>query len=67
MAGTYVMDVTAKYANNPSVKHSIRLRVVVEEVKDVQVAPAGTSGLEAVPGGSTAFSISVRNTGNSPA
>ena len=67
MAGTYVMDVTAKYANNPSVKHSIRLRLVVEEVKDVQVAPAGTSGLEAVPGGSTAFSISVRNTGNSPA
>ena len=67
MAGTYVMDVTAKYSNNPNVKHSIRLRLVVEEVKDVQVAPAGTSGLEAVPGGSTAFSISVRNTGNSPA
>ena len=67
MAGTYVMDVTAKYSNNPTVKHTIRLRLVVEEVKDVQVAPAGTSGLEAVPGGSTAFSISVRNTGNSPA
>ena len=42
MAGTYVMDVTAKYANNPSVKHSIRLRLVVEEVKDVQELPAGT-------------------------
>jgi len=67
MAGTYVMDLTAKYSNNPSVKHTIRLRLVVEEVKDVQVAPAGTDGLEAVPGGSTAFSISVRNTGNSPA
>ena len=67
MAGTYVMDLTAKYSNNPSVKHTIRLRLVVEEVKDVQVAPAGTSGLEAVPGGSTSFSISVRNTGNSPA
>ncbi|MGB2478102.1 MAG: hypothetical protein ACPID5_00025, partial [Candidatus Poseidoniaceae archaeon] len=67
MAGTYVMDVTAKYSNNPSVKHTIRLQLVVEEVKDVQVAPAGTSGLEAVPGGSTSFSISVRNTGNSPA
>ena len=67
MAGTYVMDVTAKYSNNPSVKHTIRLRLVVEEVKDVQVAPAGTSGLEAVPGGSTSFSMSVRNTGNSPA
>ena len=67
MAGTYVMDVTAKYSNNPSVKHSIRLRLVVEEVKDVQVAPAGTNGLEANPGGSTSFSISVRNTGNSPA
>ena len=67
MAGTYVMDLTAKYSNNPSVKHTIRLRLVVEEVKDVQVAPAGTDGLEAIPGGSTAFSISVRNTGNSPA
>ncbi|MFL2962417.1 MAG: S8 family serine peptidase [Candidatus Poseidoniaceae archaeon] len=67
MAGTYVMDITAKYSNNPSVKHTIRLRLVVEEVKDVQVAPAGTSGLEAIPGGSTSFSISVRNTGNSPA
>ena len=67
MAGTYVMDVTAKYSNNPSVKHTIRLRLVVEEVKDVDVAPAGTTGLEAIPGGNTAFSISVRNTGNSPA
>jgi len=67
MAGTYVMDLTAKYSNNPSVKHTIRLRLVVEEVKNVQVAPAGTTGLEAIPGGSTAFSISVRNTGNSPA
>ena len=67
MAGTYVMDLTAKYSNNPSVKHIIRLRLVVEEVKDVQVAPAGTSGLEAIPGESTAFTMSVRNTGNSPA
>ena len=67
MAGTYVMDITAKYSNNPSVKHTIRLQLIVEEVKDVQVAPAGTSGLEAIPGGSTTFSISVRNIGNSPA
>lgn len=67
MAGTYVMDVTAKYSNNPSVKHTIRLRLVVDEVKDVEFAPAGTDGLEATPGGSTAFVISVRNTGNSPA
>ncbi len=67
MTGTYVMDVTAKYSSNPSVKHTIRLRLVVEEIKDVQVAAAGTNGLEAVPGGSTAFSISVKNTGNSPA
>tara|TARA_B110000444_G_scaffold157504_2_gene147267 strand:- start:3333 stop:8111 length:4779 start_codon:yes stop_codon:yes gene_type:complete len=67
MAGTYVMDVTAKYANNPSVKHSIRLKLVVEEFRDVEVAPAGTTGLEAIPGGSTSFSISVRNTGNAPA
>ena len=67
MAGTYVMDVTAKYTANPSVKHSIRLKLVVDEVKNVQVAPAGTSGLEAVPGTNDAFSISVRNIGNSPA
>ena len=67
MAGTYVMDVTAKYSNNPSVKHSIRLKLVVEEYRDVEVAPAGTNGLEAIPGGSTSFSMSVRNTGNSPA
>ena len=67
MAGTYVMDLTAKYSNNPSVKHIIRLRLVVEEVKDVLVAPAGTDGLEAIPGESTAFTMSVRNTGNSPA
>jgi uncharacterized membrane protein len=67
MSGTYVMDLTAKYSNNPSVKHTIRLRLVVDDVRDVQVAAAGTSGLEAVPGASTAFSISVRNTGNSPA
>jgi len=67
MAGTFVMDVTAKYSNNPAVKHVIRLRLVVEEVKDAQVAPAGTSGLEAQPGGFTSFSISVRNVGNSPA
>ena len=67
MAGTYVMDVTAKYSNNPSVKHTIRLKLVVEEYRDVDVAPAGTTGLEAIPGGSTSFSMSVRNTGNSPA
>jgi len=67
MSGTYVMDLTAKYSNNPSVKHTIRLRLVVDDVRDVQVVAAGTSGLEAVPGASTSFSISVRNTGNSPA
>ena len=67
MSGTYIMDLTAKYSNNPSVKHTIRLRLVVDDVRDVQVAAAGTSGLEAVPGASTSFSISVRNTGNSPA
>jgi len=67
MSGTYVMDVTAKYSGNPGVKHIIRLKLVVEEVKNAQVAAAGTSGLEAQPGGFTAFSISVRNVGNSPA
>lgn len=67
MSGTYVMDLTAKYSNNPSVKHTIRLRLIVDDVRDVQVVAAGTIGLEAVPGASTAFSISVRNIGNSPA
>ncbi|RJU89126.1 MAG: hypothetical protein DWC02_00470 [Candidatus Poseidoniales archaeon] len=66
-AGTFVMDLTAKYSNNPSVKHIIRLRLVVEEVKDALVTPAGTSGLEAIPGESTSFTMSVRNDGNSPA
>ena len=67
MAGTYVVDVIARYQNSPTVSHSIRLRLVVEEVKDVLVVSAGTVGLEAVPGGTTSFAISVMNVGNSPA
>ena len=67
MAGTYVVDVIARYQNSPTVSHSIRLRLVVEEVKDVLVVSAGTVGLEAVPGGTTSFAISVMNIGNSPA
>ena len=36
MAGTYVMDVTASILIIRG-KHTIRLKLVVEEVKDVQV------------------------------
>ncbi|MDP6870344.1 MAG: S8 family serine peptidase [Candidatus Poseidoniaceae archaeon] len=67
MAGTYLMDLTAKYVNDPTVSHSIRLKIIVDEVKDVVVAPAGTDNLEAEPGTFTAFSISVMNTGNTQA
>ena len=67
MAGTYVMDLTARYANDQTVSHTIRLKLVVAAVKDVMVAPAGTNGLQAQPGQSTSFSISVMNTGNAAA
>ena len=67
MAGTYLIDVIARYQNNPTVSHSIRLKLIVEEVKDVLVVSAGTSGLEAAPGSTTSFAISVMNVGNSPA
>ncbi|HIF45565.1 MAG TPA: hypothetical protein EYQ73_02070 [Candidatus Poseidoniales archaeon] len=67
MAGTYVMDLTARYENDTTVSHTIRFRLVVLAVKDVMVASAGTIGLQAQPGQSTSFSISVMNTGNAPA
>ena len=66
-AGEFLVDVTARYEFDQSVSHTIRLRLTVMEVKDVMVAPAGTDGLEAAPGGNTAFSMSVMNTGNAPA
>ncbi len=66
-SGTYVVDVTARYEMQPTVAHTQRIFIEVEQLDQVQVVAAGTSGLEAVPGASSFFSISVRNTGNAPA
>ena len=66
-SGTYVLEVTARYEYQPTVAHTQRITVVVEQLDQVQVVAAGTSGLQAVPGSSSVFSISVRNTGNAPA
>lgn len=66
-AGTYVVDLQAQYFSQPFISHSQRITIVVDELNAVQVVAAGTNGLEAEPGESTVFSISVRNTGNTPA
>ncbi len=66
-AGTYVVEITARYELQPTVAHTQRITIEVEQLDQVQVVAAGTSGLQATPGGSTFFSISVRNTGNAPA
>ena len=63
-AGTYVVDLKAEYFSQPFVSHSQRITIVVDELNAVQVVAAGTNGLEAEPGESAVFSISVRNTGN---
>ena len=66
-SGTYVVELTARYEYQPTVAHTQRITIEVEQLDQVQVVAAGTSGLEAIPGQSTVFSISVRNTGNAPA
>ena len=66
-SGTYVLEITARYEYQPTVAHTQRITIEVEQLDQVQVVAAGTSGLEAVPGDSSVFSISVRNTGNAPA
>lgn len=66
-AGTYVVDITARYEFQPTVAHSQRIYIVVEQLDQVSVVAAGTNGLEAEPGESSFFSISVKNTGNAPA
>ncbi len=66
-AGTYVVDVTARYQNQPTVSHTQRLTFTIEQVDSVDVVPSGTVGVQAQPGESTGFSIGVRNTGNSAA
>ena len=66
-AGTYVVELTARYEFQPTVTHTQRVTIIVEQIDQVQVVTAGSSGLSAQPGGSSFFSISVRNTGNAPA
>jgi len=66
-AGTYVVELTARYEFQPTVTHTQRVTINVEQIDQVQVVTAGSSGLSAKPGSSSFFSISVRNTGNAPA
>ncbi|MBT6972647.1 MAG: S8 family serine peptidase, partial [Euryarchaeota archaeon] len=66
-AGTYVIDLEARYQLQPLVKHKIRITYVVNEVDDVDVVIAGTTGLSAKPGEVAEFSVSVMNMGNNPA
>jgi len=65
-SGVFVVDVTVSYQSQPTVAHTQRLTITVDTIDDVNVVAAGTNGLEAEPGESTAFSISVMNTGNAP-
>ncbi len=66
-AGTFIVDVTARYQDNPTVAHTQRLTFVIEQLDEVLITPLGTEGLEAQPGDSAGFRISVANIGNSPA
>ena len=64
-AGTFVVDVTARYQFQPTVSHTQRLIFTIEQVDSVFVVPSGTLGVAAQPGERASFSIGVRNTGNS--
>lgn len=63
-AGSFYVDVTARYSDDVQVSHTIRLTLTVAEVRDVLVAASGNSGLSATPGDFTSFGIGVMNTGN---
>ena len=65
-SGVFVVDVTVSYQSQPTVAHTQRLTITIDTIDDVNVVAAGTNGLMAEPGESTAFSISVMNTGNAP-
>ena len=65
-SGVFVVDVTVSYSFQPTVAHTQRLTITIDTIDDVNVVAAGTNGLEAEPGESTDFSISVMNTGNAP-
>ena len=64
-AGIVVVDVTARYQNDPLVRYSVRLRVDIDRVDDVEVLLAGSA--TAQPNNWAAFTYSVMNTGNAPA
>ena len=66
-AGTFVVDITARYQLQPTVSHTQRITIIVPEVTAVNIGAAGITGLSASPGDSTGFSISVMNIGNKPA
>ena len=65
-AGTFVVDIIARYQAQPTVSHTQRITIVVPEVNAVNIGAAGISGLSAAPGDSTGFVISVMNIGNTP-
>jgi uncharacterized membrane protein len=65
-AGTFVIDITARYQSQPTVSHTQRITIIVPEVNAVNIGAAGISGLSAAPGDSTGFVISVMNIGNTP-
>lgn len=66
-SGTFYVDVTVQYQSIPTVSHSQRITIIIEQVDDAKVVVAGTSGLAAMPGESAAFSISAQNVGNAAA
>ena len=66
-AGTFYVDVTVAYQTQPTVSHSIRLTIIIDEVDDVKIVVSGTTGLSALPGESATFAISALNVGNSEA
>ena len=66
-SGTFIVDVTARYQDNPTVAHTQRLTFVIEQLDEVLITPLGTDGLTAAPGDSAGFRISVANIGNAPA
>ena len=66
-SGTFYVDVTVAYQTQPTVSHSIRLTIIIEEVDDVKIVVSGTTGLSALPGESASFAISALNIGNSEA
>ncbi len=66
-SGIFYVDVTVAYETQPTVSHSVRLTIIIDEVDDVKIVVSGTTGLSALPGDSASFAISALNIGNSEA